>query len=54
MSRCDWCEEEVEERHLFRHKRDGEIEYICEECLEEVEKEFYKDSKREKFGEKTA
>jgi len=42
MTKCDWCEKVTEDLFKFTFEDDGEEAYVCEECLEDIEDEFYK------------
>lgn len=41
--KCSWCKKEVPEVFRFVFEEDGEETFMCGECLNEIENEFYKD-----------
>ena len=43
MSRCACCKKEVSELFRFTFEDDGEEAFVCEDCLREIEGEFYKE-----------
>ena len=46
MPKCDWCKKATQDLFKFTFEDDGEEAYVCEECLEDTEGEFYKKGER--------
>lgn len=43
MEKCSWCKHEAAEVFRFVFEDDGKEILMCEECLVEIENEFYKE-----------
>ena len=43
MSKCDWCTKVTEDSFRFAFEDDGKEVYVCEECLKEIERDFYEE-----------
>jgi len=46
MPKCDWCKKATQDLFKFTFEDDGEEAYVCEERLEDIEREFYKKGER--------
>lgn len=42
VNRCAWCKKEAPEVFRFVFEDDGEEAFVCGECLDKAEREFYK------------